>query len=331
MQLVYVEESIKNHPRVEKILARFKSRCHVVYCAHYREVFNPKNQNFRLQKKSPALILAAKPAPRVLSTPEGFGVGSAENYYFSHLLNCPYDCRYCFLQGMYQSANYVLFVNYEDFMDEIRQTLQAESVATPYFFSGYDADSIAYEPVSGFLVEFLPFFAECSSGMFELRTKSSNVNSLLNYPAVDNVIAAFSFTPQAISTAVEHGVPSVEKRISSMAALAEKGWKIGLRFDPLIYASDFDALYSHLIDAIFKKIPVESVHSVSMGPLRFPVKMYQKLVKLYPEDKLLAQALQKRRQQMTYSEHCEKNMKAFVASHLKNYMPEALIFECQSS
>ena len=30
------------------------------------------------------------------------------------MYNCIYDCRYCFLQGMYSSANFVLFVNFEE-------------------------------------------------------------------------------------------------------------------------------------------------------------------------------------------------------------------------
>ena len=35
------------------------------------------------------------------------------------MLNCIYDCKYCFLQGMFRSANFVIFVNYESFMNEI--------------------------------------------------------------------------------------------------------------------------------------------------------------------------------------------------------------------
>ena len=31
------------------------------------------------------------------------------------MYNCLFDCRYCFLQGMYNSSNFVIFVNYEDF------------------------------------------------------------------------------------------------------------------------------------------------------------------------------------------------------------------------
>ena len=40
------------------------------------------------------------------------------------MLNCLYDCRYCFLQGMYRSANYVLYVNYEDFTKDIDTLLE---------------------------------------------------------------------------------------------------------------------------------------------------------------------------------------------------------------
>src|SRR3990167_10728610 len=156
MQVIYVEKALRHHPRVLRIINRFQQP-EIIYCDHYREVFNRKAQNFRLQKQNPALLLAEKPGHRVLSTPKGFGIGGIENYYFSHMLNCLYDCRYCFLQGMYSSANYVVFINYEDFMNDIKS--MCSTAAEPlYFFSGYDGDSLAFEPVTQFVKEFLPFF-----------------------------------------------------------------------------------------------------------------------------------------------------------------------------
>ncbi|MGZ5058118.1 MAG: DNA photolyase, partial [Methylobacter sp.] len=120
IETIYIEEAILQHPRVLDIVARFPQARRVT-CARYGEIFNPKAQNFRLQKQQPALILAEKYKHFALPAPVGYGIGAARNYYFSHMLNCLYDCRYCFLQGMYQSANYVLFVNYEDFQQDIRQ------------------------------------------------------------------------------------------------------------------------------------------------------------------------------------------------------------------
>jgi spore photoproduct lyase len=71
------------------------------------------------RKQAPALILAKKHGKKVLPAPEGYGFEQGSGFYFSHMLNCLYDCRYCFLQGMYRSAHYILFTNYEDFMHDI--------------------------------------------------------------------------------------------------------------------------------------------------------------------------------------------------------------------
>jgi len=328
MDTLYIEQAIMEHPRVQRILKQFPAAERII-CQHYGEVFNSNAQNFRVQKKNPALILAQKTGNKVLKTPEGFGIGGQQNYYFSHLLNCIYDCRYCFLQGMYNSANYVLFVNYEDFMAEIAE--QARASAQPaYFFSGYDCDSLALEPVTHFLQEFLPFFDQHPNALLELRTKSANIRALLNYKAFDNCVVAFSFTPAVISQAVEHKVPALEKRIKALAKLADQGWKIGLRFDPLIYAHNFEEIYQELIKQIFSELESTAVHSVSIGPLRFPEKMFQKIVNLYPEEKLLAHPFEKRGNNRSYAATLEAEMKQCVTHCLKQYLDQAVIFECNN-
>ena len=122
IKTIYIESNLRSHPRAQRLLHKF-SHLPVVTCDHYQEVFNPNHQNFRFQKKENALILAQKNGAKVLPTPEGFGIGAHRNFYFSHMLNCVYDCRYCFLQGLYPSAYYVLFLNYESFMEEISKLL----------------------------------------------------------------------------------------------------------------------------------------------------------------------------------------------------------------
>ena len=46
---------------------------------------------------------------------------------------------------------------------------------------------------------------------------------------------------------LEKKVPSVQKRIKVMKKLVDKGWKIGLRFDPIIPACNFTIIYEKLI------------------------------------------------------------------------------------
>ena len=129
---IYFEEQVADHTRALALFERFP-KAQRIPCSHYKEVFNPSGQNFRLQKKKPALILAKIPE-KVHSVPATYGIGGSRNYYFSHMLNCLYDCRYCFLQGMYPSAHYLLFVNYEDFFTEIKD-LSDQEPTTPSWFS----------------------------------------------------------------------------------------------------------------------------------------------------------------------------------------------------
>ncbi len=326
MQTLYIEQDVYEHPRVQAIRKRF-NKATIITCDRYQEVFNPKSQNFRLQKQNPALILATRHGRRVIPTPENLGIGGQANYYFSHLLNCPYDCRYCFLQGMYPSAHYVLFINYEDFMTDMTEIIQ-QSEQPCYFFTGYDADSLAYEAVSHFAKDFLPFMADFPDTTFEFRTKSTQIRSLLKQRPLQNCVMAFSLTPASISKQLEHRVPSLQKRLAAMQSLAEAGWPIGLRFDPLIYASDYQQLYKALITEVFETVPAAAIHSVSIGLMRFPEKMYQRIVKLYPNDKLFAQPLEKRGKLISYKADIETQMHAYVSQLCRQYLPAEKLFSC---
>ena len=129
IRTIYIESSVRAHPRASEIRRRFPA-VPVVECGRYSEIFNRRGQSFRLQKQSPALILAAKHPEFVHAAPSGYGIGGGQNYYFSHMLNCVYDCRYCFLQGMFQSAAWVVFVNFEDFAEEI-ETVAGQDASCP--------------------------------------------------------------------------------------------------------------------------------------------------------------------------------------------------------
>ncbi len=285
---IYIEEEVLELPRVKELLARY-SHIPQVICERYGEVFNRKSQNFRLQKKSPALILAKKYGNKVLSAPQGYGYNDSKSYYFSHMLNCVYDCRYCFLQGMYSSANYVLFVNFEDFEAALADKI-AENDGGGVYYSGYDCDSLALEPVSNFCKKFVPLFVNYPHAELEIRTKSTQVRCLLEQDVVSNCVIAMSFTTSEAASRWEHKVPSVEKRIEALHKLQLAGWRVAIRFEPLILGSDGIAAYEALFDQLFSRLDVDKIHSVSSGLFRMPVDFHKRIVKLYPDEELFARA-----------------------------------------
>ena len=317
---IYVEAEIRDHPRSRRILERHP-RLPVIEIDHYGEVFNPRAQNFRLQKSDPALILARKHAGHVLAAPEGYGLAGDHHYYFSHMLNCLYDCRYCFLQGMYRSAHHLVFVNYEDFGERIRELSAEHAGRQVWFYSGYDCDSLASEPLTRFTEYFLPLFASLDNAWLELRTKSTQVRSLLRQAAQPRVVTAFSFTDPVSHARLEHGVPPIARRIDAMARLLEAGWSVGLRLDPVVYHRDYRRQYRRLLEQLFARIDGEALHSVSLGNFRMTRDHFRQSVRLYPGEPLFAQELVLHNGIVSYPQTREREMIEFCETELLRFIP----------
>ncbi len=327
IQTLYIEEEVADHPRTQAICRRYPKATRI-HCQRYGEIFNRKAQNFRLQKRAPALILARKFKNFVLEAPLSYNIGGRRNFYFSHMLNCIYDCRYCFLQGMYRSANYVLFVNYEDFDQAIIDTSREAPAEASYFFSGYDCDSLALEPVTGFVKHALPLFARHPNAWLELRTKSIQIRELLAREPIPNVVVAYSLSPEVLVSATEHKAPSLQRRLEAIVKLQRHGWRVGLRFDPLIYCSDYQPLYRDFFRHLFSTIEIETLHSVSLGSFRMPTGFFRNMVRLYPQERLFAGPMSERGGMVSYQADLEAAMFAFCEQQLLTYIPRSIYFPC---
>ncbi|PID61057.1 MAG: DNA photolyase [Gammaproteobacteria bacterium] len=326
MDTIYIENEIAEHPRARRILKRFP-RARRIPIKRYGDVFNAPMQNFRAQKRNPALILAGKHGRRVHPTPPEYHIGGRRNFYFSHMLNCVYDCRYCFLQGMYRSANHVVFVNHEDFFRDIAATSR-EATERAFFFSGYECDSLALDPVTGFVDSALDAFAALPEATLEIRTKSTQIRPLLRRKALTNVVVAFSLSPTGIAANEEQGAPSLAKRLDALTTLQEAGWLIGLRFDPLLLVPDFATVYGDFFDAVAARLDMTTVHSVSIGEFRLPTRFHRRLVRLYPDARLLAAPMNEQNGLVSYPVAERTAMREFCLDALSRHIRDDQLFPC---
>ena len=329
IETIYIENQVRKHHRTKKILSKFKKKVDVIYCDHYGEIFNIKSQNFRIQKLKPALVLAKKEGKKLHNIPKNFSIGGNKNYYFSHMLNCIYDCEYCFLQGKHMSAHYLLFVNYEDFFAEIKKKINQNHLEKSYFFSGYDCDSLALDGITDFIESFLPIFEKNRNGILEIRTKSIQIQKILKYKPIENWIIAFSFTPDNISKLIENKVPSVQRRINSMKKLADKGWKLGLRLDPIVPTCNFAKIYDNLFKPISSNIPMESIHSISFGMMRFPKKMFKKMMKENVTKRITSLNFINENGIYSYPKETQTKLENIIVRKLKKYMDNIPIYNCK--
>ena len=120
---VYIEKEAYGYSLSKTILRKF-SNSSIIDIKHYKDVFNRSGQDFQTQKKSMNLILAKKTPPFLYPITDMVqGHHMPGFFYTTPMLNCLYNCEYCFLQGMYPSGNIVLFVNQNDFQNAVEVKL----------------------------------------------------------------------------------------------------------------------------------------------------------------------------------------------------------------
>ena len=173
-----MERRIRNHPRTEQILLRFP-QAQIVEIEHYKDVFNRHGQDCVRQHQAQALILAEKTDHFFYEgAPVCQDFGNTNFYYCSTMMNCIYDCSYCYLKGMYPSGHMVLFVNIEDYLEELDHILKTQNM---YVCISYDADLLAMEAVTGYVRLWSAYAAHPYSCFLNLRNTVAPYLSSLPY------------------------------------------------------------------------------------------------------------------------------------------------------
>ena len=174
---IYVEEKVflneGYRKKAEEIISHFPEAV-VVRIGHYKDVFNRHRQNYVRQHEAQALILAVKqgtlvyPGAKVCQS-----MGNKHFYYTSCMMNCLFDCEYCYLKGMYPSGNMVIFLNLRDIFSEVEALLKEHPV---YLCVSYDSDLMAIEKITGYVSEWINFTNRHPGLTIEIRTKAGNID-----------------------------------------------------------------------------------------------------------------------------------------------------------
>ncbi|AIS53507.1 DNA repair photolyase-like protein [Thermoanaerobacter kivui] len=274
---IYVEKEVLDSPLTQNIIKKF-TKSKVVIIDRYNEVFNRPNQNYVVQKDHQNLIIAKKRYDfiyRGSKLCENFG--NINFYHTSNILNCIYDCDYCYLQGMYPSGHLVIFVNIEDYFKEVDKLTQDKKV---YLSISYETDLLALEYLTDFVRMWVDYATKNKNVTIEIRTKSSNFSAVYSLKVLDNVIFAWTLLPQPVIDKYERFTPSLEDRIKSIKKAISKGLKIRISIEPVMYIDDFENIYKNFVKEFFLKIPVEGIKDVNIGAFRMVKEQAKKIEKL---------------------------------------------------
>ncbi len=189
-------------------------------------------------------------------------------YLLDHARGCRFDCSYCFLKDAeYGFKQQRIFCNKEKLLDELKQWLAKDDLETYLANAGNMADSLAFEkerPLWGELVEFMRENAEKNGKphCLLLVTKAGldACGAFFEHAPCKNIIISFSVNAPEAARDHERGAASSSQRIAAAQALQEKGWRVRIRIDPMIFGYD----YGPVIEEIRKLAP----ERVTLGTLR---------------------------------------------------------------
>lgn len=286
--LIYVEKKAENYETTKRILSKF-SDTQILEIDHYKNIFDKKIGN---QKLTPAIIIAKDEHPNLLSVPNNYWY-PGKSYFFRTSLNCVFDCEYCYLKGNFKTQYPVIFVNYEDIRNEITKKIteirnDGYQWQITLYASNY-SDIQWLDFYSWFNENFIPFIEKFDNVLMETRTKSANIDSIIsinNWKPFKNTEISFSLNPEVIISTFEKWTAPLQARIKAINTLANKWYKVGLRFLPLLPINNYEKIYKEFLNNLKSEIDLEKIHSIFIASLIYNQWDFKTMQKKNPNSQL---------------------------------------------
>lgn len=332
---VYIEHGAEQHPFTERVLEKLPDTpvYHIASSAsvvdeikkNHTDVFGAGKKHLVLSRFKGALL---KKCP-------GISPGMVCcNYYIVNLMkNCAYDCSYCFLQGFLENSPLLeAFVNVEDFLEELDAAFRAHPDRTFRVGTGELADSLALDDLLPYSDSLIPFFNERDNAVLELKTKSDQVERLLGQASCRNVIVSWSLNPQVVIDREEKGTPSLAARLAAASKCQDKGFRIGLHFDPIILFPGWEHAYGGLIRQVFATLSAEKIEWISLGSFRYRSNLKKLIRERHEESGLFAaEHVQSRDGKFRYFRPLRNRAYETLRRKIKQHSEELNVYLCMET
>ncbi|MDD2448403.1 MAG: hypothetical protein PHS42_01130 [Sulfurimonas sp.] len=206
---------------------------------------------------------------------EGFGLGlcpvASEKTRCCNLLtldaveSCGFDCSYCSIQSFYNQNTITFDSNFKDKL----KNLKLEQNKTYHIGTGQASDSLMWGNREGILDALFSFARDNPNVILEFKTKSDNIKYFLEHDVPKNILCTWSLNTPTIIQNEEHLSASLDKRLKSARALADKGIKIGFHFHPIVHYEGYLDEYAEVYKRLLNEFSSDEVALVSFGTLTF--------------------------------------------------------------
>ncbi|MDX9814430.1 MAG: spore photoproduct lyase family protein [Sulfurimonas sp.] len=179
--------------------------------------------------------------------------------------SCGFDCSYCSIQSFYNQNT----ITFDASFAKKLSSLELDKNQMYHIGTGQSSDSLLFGNKEGVLDALFDFAKSHENVILEFKTKSNNISYLLENPLVKNILPTWSLNTNTIVQNEEHLSASLEKRLKAAREVANKGYKVGFHFHPIVEYENYLAEYKELYDKVLDMFSSSEVALVSFGTLTF--------------------------------------------------------------
>jgi spore photoproduct lyase len=238
--------------------------------------------------------------------------------------SCGFDCSYCSIQSFYNQNK----IGFDENFNEKLQNLKLDPNQIYHIGTGQSSDSLMWGNRNGILDALIEFARKNPNVILEFKTKSNNIKYFLENDIPKNIIVTWSLNTQTIIDYEEHLTASLDDRINSARALANKNILVGFHFHPIIqyknYLQEYKEIYEKLQD-LFK--PSEVV-MISLGTLTFIKPVIKKLRQRELKTKILQIPFETINGKQSYSLEVKKEMFTHAYNSFKSWHNKVYFYLC---
>ena len=238
--------------------------------------------------------------------------------------SCGFDCSYCSIQSFYKNNTITFDKNFAEKLER----LELDPAKTYHIGTGQSSDSLMWGNRSGVLEALFAFARKNPNVILELKSKSDTIAYLLENDVPKNVLCTWSLNPQVIIDNEEKRAASLQARIQSARALADKGVLVGFHFHPIVLFEGWHKAYTAIAQELLKTFTCKEVALVSMGTLTFIKPVLKKIRLRAQKSKILQMPLVDANGKYSYPLALKEQMFSTLYQALKPWHNDVFFYLC---